>query len=348
MRPPAGGGRELRAGQLTPAIFGLSGLALTAGERSFFRDADPAGFILFARNCGDREQLRALTDDLRALTGRAHLPILIDQEGGRVARLKPPHWPLLPAAGRFAELYRIAPATAIEAARYNAQAIAALLREAGINVDCMPVLDVRRPGASEIVGDRALGAEPMQVAALGRAVLEGLREGGVAGVVKHMPGHGRAAVDSHVELPVVDASEEELEADLEPFATLHAAPIAMTAHVVYRAWDRERCASLSPVVISDIIRGRIGFEGLLLSDDIGMHALSGGFGERACGVIEAGCDVALHCSGDMEEMVAIAEALSPIAPEAQDRLDRAMTGLSADGPPYEEAAARRDALLAYA
>jgi beta-N-acetylhexosaminidase len=265
-----------------------------------------------------------------------------------VARLKPPHWPLFAAAGRFADLYRIAPATAIEAARYNAQAIAALLREAGINVDCMPVLDLRRPGASEIVGDRALGAEPMQVAALGRAVLEGLAEGGVAGVVKHMPGHGRAAVDSHVELPVVDASEGELEADLEPFATLRRAPIGMTAHVVYQAWDRERCASLSPVVIGGIIRGRIGFDGLLLSDDIGMHALSGGFGERARGVIDAGCDIALHCSGDMDEMIAVANALDPISPAARERLDLAMGGLEASGPAYAEAAARRDALLAYA
>jgi beta-N-acetylhexosaminidase len=327
---------------------GLSGPALTAGERSFFRDADPAGYILFARNCGDPEQLRALTDDLRALAGRDDLPILIDQEGGRVARLKAPHWPLFPAAGRFADLYRIAPATAIEAARYNAQAIAALLREAGINVDCMPVLDIRRPGASEIVGDRALGAEPMQVAALGWAVLEGLGEGGVAGVVKHMPGHGRASVDSHIELPVVDASEEELETDLEPFATLRRAPIGMTAHVVYQAWDRERCASLSPVVIGNIIRDRIGFDGLLLSDDIGMHALSGGFGERARRVIGAGCDLALHCSGDMDEMIAVANALDSISPAARHRLDRALAGLSAEGPAYAEAAARRDTLLAYA
>src|SRR5438309_5971639 len=201
-------------------IYGLSGPALTDAERAFFRDADPAGYILFARNCVDRDQMRRLTDDLRALDGRDDLPILIDQEGGRVARMKPPEWPAFPAAEAFARLYEKAPMSAIEAARANAQAIALLLREVGVNVDCLPLLDVRQPGATDIIGDRALGAEPMQVAALGRATLDGLRVGGAVGVVKHMPGHGRALVDSHKDLPFVTASDAELETDIEPFRTL--------------------------------------------------------------------------------------------------------------------------------
>ena len=331
------------------AIYGLAGLALTADERAFFREADPAGYILFKRNCADRAQLRALTDDLRALHGRDDLPVLIDQEGGRVARLKPPEWPEFPAAWRFAELYDKAPMSAIEAARANAGAIAALLREVGVNVDCLPVLDVRRPGATDIVGDRALGAEPMQVAALGRAALDGLAAGGVVGVVKHMPGHGRALVDSHKELPVVRASQAELEIDLEPFRTLRAAPMGMTCHCVFTAWDAERPASLSPTVIGEVIRGRIGFAGFLMSDDIGMSALAGGFGERARGVVAAGCDAALHCSGDMAEMVAVAGAVGEMNEAGRERLARAMAGLAAsEGGSYEELAEKRDRLLAYA
>jgi beta-N-acetylhexosaminidase len=335
---------------MQPAIFGLSGERLTAEERHFFRDAEPAGYILFRRNCSDREPLRALTDELRALHGRDDLPILIDQEGGRVARLKPPVWPAFPPGQRFADLYQVAPISAIEAAQVNAQAIALVLKQVGINVDCMPVLDVRQPGAHDIVGDRALGSEPMQVAALGRAVIEGLRAGGVVGVVKHMPGHGRSMSDSHEELPVVSASEEELAIDLEPFRSLRGAPMGMAAHIVYSAWDAKRCASLSPTVIQDIIRTRIGFDGLLMSDDIGMQALSGGFGERARGVLDAGCDVALHCSGALEEMVAVAEALGEMTPLARERLDRAMAGVAntGQGAHYEELAAKRDALLAYA
>jgi beta-N-acetylhexosaminidase len=339
---------------MQPAIYGLAGERLSADERAFFRDADPAGYIVFKRNCSDRDQLRALTDALRSIHGREHLPILIDQEGGRVARMQPPAWPAFPRAEAFAALYRTAPMSAIEAARANAQAMAVLLRDAGINVDCLPLLDVRQPGASDIIGDRALGSEPMQVAALGRATLDGLREGGVVGVVKHMPGHGRAIVDSHVELPVVDAGEEALEIDLEPFITLRNAPMGMIAHVVYTAWDDRRPASLSPIVIEAIIRGRIGFDGLLLSDDLGMSALSGGSGERAHGVIEAGCDIALHCSGVMEEMVDVASAVGEMGGRARERLDRAMATVVEAGPesgvlaPYEELAAKRDALLAYA
>jgi beta-N-acetylhexosaminidase len=335
---------------MQPAIYGLSGERLTADERAFFKDAGPAGYILFRRNCADKAQLRALTDDLRSLHGGDRLPILIDQEGGRVARLQPPVWPRFPAAERFAELYRVAPISAIEAARANAEATALMLGECGVTVDCWPLLDVRHPGAHDIIGDRALGSEPMQVAALGRAVLEGLAAGGIVGVVKHIPGHGRAACDSHFELPVVTANAEELEADLEPFRTLRSAPMAMAAHVVYAEWDPERCASLSPIVIEEVVRNKIGFEGLLMSDDIGMQALSGSFADRARGVLEAGCDAALHCSGVLAEMVEIASALGELTAAAAERLEQAMSSVAAptERPGYEELALWRDALLAYA
>ena len=335
---------------MQPAIYGLEGERLSDDERSFFRDADPAGYILFRRNCVDREQMLALTDSLRALHGRDDVPILIDQEGGRVARMRPPVWPAFPTGQAFADLYAKAPMSAIEAARANAQAIAVMLREVGVNVDALPLLDVRREGAHDIIGDRALGTEPMQVAALGRAVLDGLRAGGVVGIVKHMPGHGRSMSDSHVELPIVDADTDALETDIAPFHALRTAPMGMTAHVVFTAWDKERPASLSPVVIEQIIRGRIGFDGLLMSDDLGMHALSGDFGARAAGALAAGCDLALHCSGDMAEMVAIASAIGEIGDRSRVRLERAMSTIRDGGADtsYEELAAKRDALLAYA
>ncbi|HEX8380173.1 MAG TPA: beta-N-acetylhexosaminidase [Allosphingosinicella sp.] len=331
------------------AIYGPAGLELTPDERAFFRDCDPAGYILFRRNITSREQMRALIGELRGLSGRDDLPVLIDQEGGRVARMRPPEWPAFPAAEAFARLYEKAPMSAIEAARANAAAIAALLAEVGVNVDCLPVLDVRQPGATDIVGDRALGGEPMQVAALGRAVLDGLASGGVAGVVKHMPGHGRALVDSHKEMPVVGASEEALEIDLEPFRTLSDSPMGMTCHCVFTAWDPERPASQSPTVIGEIIRGRIGFDGFLMSDDIGMHALAGGFAERARRVIEAGTDAVLHCSGKMEEMVSVATAVGELSEEGRGRLERALAAVSAaDRISYAEQAEKRDRLLALA
>ena len=330
------------------AIYGLEGFELTENERAFFRDAEPAGFILFRRNCDCLEQLLRLTDSLRDLTGRPDLPVLIDQEGGRVARMRPPAWPAFPAAERFAQLYALAPSSAIEAARSNARAIALTLRSCGINVNALPLLDVRQEGASDIIGDRALGSEPMQVAALGRVVLDGMASAGVVGIVKHMPGHGRALVDSHKELPVVTADAETLETDLEPFERLRSAPMGMTAHVVYTAWDPERPASLSPTVIGDVIRGRIGFDGFLMSDDLGMEALTGDFGSRAAGVVAAGCDAALHCSGEMEEMVAVAGAAPAMTQEGETRLARAMaiTMVDGDGPDFAEAVAKRDALLA--
>jgi beta-N-acetylhexosaminidase len=332
------------------AIYGLKGLQATSSERDFLRDSEPAGIILFKRNCESREQLRRLTDSLRELTGRGDLPVLIDQEGGRVARMKPPEWPAFPAADRFAHLYRAAPSSAMEAARANARAIALLLREVGINVNALPLLDVRQPGASDIIGDRALGNEPMQVAALGRAVLEGMASAGVVGIIKHIPGHGRALVDSHKELPVVTSSADELRSDLEPFERLSGAPMGMTAHVVYTAWDPERPASMSPTIIRDVIRELIGFTGWLMSDDIGMDALTGDFGSRAAGAVTAGCDAALHCSGEMDEMIAVARSVPEMNADSEARLARAMASamLAPEGPDLAQSLATRDALLALA
>jgi beta-N-acetylhexosaminidase len=334
---------------MLPIIYAFSGPELTADERALFKASDPAGYILFKRNCETPEQIRALTDSLRELSGRADVPILIDQEGGRVARLEPPHWPLFPTGEAFGRLYETAPLSALEAARANALALALLLRDLGINVDCLPLLDVRSPGGHDVIGDRAYGADPVRVAALGDMTLRGLREGGVVGIVKHIPGHGRAAADSHLELPVVTVSREELEVDLAPFRKLANAPMAMTAHVTYTALDPERCASLSPVVIGEVIRGDIGFDGLLMCDDLSMKALGGSFAERAIGVMAAGCDVALHCSGDFAEMAEIAEAAPPMTDAAAERLARAMTWAAGRSQAdLGELAAKRDSLLALA
>ena len=327
-----------------PAIFGLSGPALSPDERAFFRTANPAGFILFGRNCESPAQLHALTDALRDAAGGDDLLICIDQEGGRVARLRGPAWPDFPAAGVLAALYEKAPMTAIEAARANAAAMGAVLREAGVTADLAPVLDLVHDGAHGVISDRAFGACPMQVAALGRAVLEGLASAGVLGCIKHMPGHGRAPADSHHELPVVDASKEELAQDFAPFRRLASAPIGMVAHVLYMALDPDRPATLSPGIIEETIRRDIGFTGLLLSDDIAMGALTGTAPERAVAVVAAGCDLALHCSGELAEMEAVAEALAEMSAEASGRLQAIRFP---DSPPidYQTAADRRDALL---
>lgn len=332
---------------MKPVIFGLSGATLTPDERAFFADSQPAGYILFRRNIIDRAQLRALTDDLRALHGRDDLLIMIDQEGGRVARMQPPVWPAFPAGAVFDRLYDVAPSSAIAAARANARAIALTLAEVGITVDALPLLDVRQDGASDIMGDRTLGAEPMRVAALGRATLEGLADGGVVGIVKHMPGHGRALVDSHLELPVVRADADMLASDLQPFERLRDAPMGMTAHVVYAAWDAQRPASLSPTVIEDVIRTRIGFDGLLMSDDLDMKALQGSIPDLAAGVVAAGCDLALNCWGRMDDMLGIADQLPEISDAARARLDRAMGSVERGGDQPELAAllATRDSLL---
>jgi beta-N-acetylhexosaminidase len=346
---------------MQPLFLGLAGLALNDDERALFRAANPAGYILFKRNVDSPDQVRALTQSLRDLAGR-DVPILIDQEGGRVARLRPPHWPEFPTGERFGLLYDKAPITAIEACRLNALALAALLKDLGINVDCLPLLDVRDTQGHDIIGDRSFGAEPMVVSALGKAVLEGFRAGGICGVVKHIPGHGRARADSHLELPVVTASREELERDFEPFRRLADAPMAMTAHITYTALDAARCATLSPDVI-DFIRQDIGFGGLLMSDDLGMHALgnpqSGGhppgsnalqdFGARALASLDAGCDIALHCSGVLADSAAVLDAVPPLSDAAQRRIATARDAMQRQAalslPDPLALAARRDALM---
>jgi beta-N-acetylhexosaminidase len=332
---------------MTPAIFSLAGPTLTADERAFFREADPTGYILMGRNVADRTQVRALTDELRAIHGRERLLISIDQEGGRVARMKPPEWDAYPAGWTFAELWSLAPASAIEAARVNAQALGMDLAEVGLTVDYAPVLDVRQQGAHDVIGDRAYGSEPMQVAALGRAVLDGLARAGIAGCIKHMPGHGRAMADSHKELPRVEPSEAELETDIEPFRTLAHAPIGMTSHILYPAWDAENPATQSRFVIEEIIRGRIGFAGLLLSDDLDMEALSGTVPERAERAIAAGCDVALNCWGRMDDMAGIAERLPAMSEVAKGRLEAALRSAQVIQPAVDRAEllAKRDSRL---
>ena len=331
---------------MTPAIFGISGLSLTTDERAFFAEADPVGYILFGRNVESRKQMRALTDDLRAIHGREDLFICIDQEGGRVARMKPPVWTRFPAGEAFDRLYRVAPASAIEAARVNAHALAIELAEVGITVDCHPPLDVRQPGAHDVIGDRALGSESMQVAALGRAILDGLARGGVLGCIKHMPGHGRTTCDTHKDLPTVHASEDELEIDLAPFRALKDTPVGMTGHLLFPAWDRDNPATLSSTVIAEIIRGRIGFDGLLLTDDIDMEALSGTIPERAERAIAAGCDVVLNCWAKMDDMIGIVERCGVMPSESAARLDRALASRK-PGVAADKAAllAKRDALL---
>jgi beta-N-acetylhexosaminidase len=333
---------------MKPVIFGLSGLTLTDDEKRLFRDVEPAGYILFKRNIEDRAQLLALTDSLRVLHGRDDVLISIDQEGGRVARMRPPEWLEFPAGGVFDALYDISAMTAIEAARVNAEAIALVLAQVGINVDCLPLLDVRVPQTHAAIGDRALGSDPLRVAALGRAMLDGLARGGVVGVVKHMPGQGRAVVDTHHDLPHVDEDADALEQDLAPFRALNTAPIGMTGHVVYDAWDKDRCATMSPIIIEDVIRGKIGFDGLLLSDDLDMNALSGDVPTRALRCVEAGCDIALNCWGRFDEMVAIAGMLPDIGTASRVRLDRAMAMAAPkfDAGRLAEMLDKRDQLLA--
>lgn len=335
---------------MTPAVFGMSGLSLSAEEKAFFRDCDPAGYIIFGRNIESKQQLRALTDEMRAIHGRDDLAILIDQEGGRVQRMTEPIWPKFPAGEIFDKLYEIAPATAIEAARLNAQALAVSLNEVGITVDCLPLLDVRQPDANNVIGDRALGSEPMRVAALGRAILDGLQKGGVVGVVKHMPGHGRTSVDTHKALPTVTASDEELEIDLQPFKTLKDAPMGMTGHLLFTEWDADTPSTLSEAIIEGIIRDRIGFDGLLYTDDLDMEALSGTVPERAERAQKAGCDIALNCWAKMDDMTGIVEKLEPMSAKTGQRLNDAMATISglADGPEFAELVTKRDELMAAA
>ncbi len=338
---------------MKPVIFGLSGLKLTDDETRFFRDCNPAGYIVFKRNIESRAQVRELTDSLRAIHNREDLPILIDQEGGRVSRMQPPVWPAFPAAGAFNALYNVSPISAIEAARVNAHAIALILGEVGITVNCMPVMDVLTVDTHPAIGDRSFGTDPVRVAALGQAVLDGLRQGGVVGILKHMPGQGRAIVDSHHDLPVIDDNDQELETDISPFRMLQNAPIAMTGHTIFSAWDNDHCATMSSIIIGDIIRRRIGFDGLLLSDDLEMKALSGSVADRAYQCISAGCDIALYCSARLDEMREIADKLPDISDTAYVRLRRAMSPITRDRGNIDVSriaalTAKRDELLAFA
>jgi beta-N-acetylhexosaminidase len=322
-------------------IFGCAGLTLTAEEAAFFRDVRPWGFILFKRNIDSPGQVRALTAALRETVGRSDAPILIDQEGGRVQRMGPPHWPKYPPGGTYGALKANDPLLRREIARMGARLIAHDLAEVGINVDCMPVLDVPAPDAHDIIGDRAYGDSVETVATLGRAVAEGLIAGGVLPVIKHMPGHGRALADSHKDLPMVDASLADLEArDFEPFRILSDMPMAMSAHVVFTAIDPDAPATQSKTVIRRIMRGSIGFDGLLMTDDLSMQALKGGFRRRAEASLAAGCDVVLHCNGDMSEMRAVAEGAGPLAGKARRRADAALGRLAARPEPVDIAAAR--------
>lgn len=328
------------------AIFGCAGTRLDDAERRLFETADPLGLILFARNIASPAQVAALTREFREIVGRADAPVFIDQEGGRVARLRPPHWRLPPPAGRFGALAARNPAAAEEAAALNGRMIAAELAPLGIDADCMPVLDLPAPGAHGIIGDRAYGDDPDTVSALGRAACDGLLEGGVLPVIKHIPGHGRARADSHLALPRVSAPLTALEArDFAPFRALRRMPAAMTAHIVYEAIDPERPATISPRVVREAIRGEIGFDGLLITDDLGMAALSGPFVGRAEAALAAGCDAVLHCSGDIDEMRAVAGAAPPLSDAARARLARARAARRAPAP-FAAAAARLDALLA--
>ncbi len=301
-------------------ILGCSGPVLTPGERAFFADARPWGFILFARNIESADQTRALIADLRAASGDENALVFVDQEGGRVQRLRPPLAYTRRPAELFGALYADDPQTAIEAVRLNHRLIAHELAALGFDADCAPCIDLRHAETHAVIGDRAFSADPAVVAALGRAALDGLLDGGVAPVIKHIPGHGRAQADSHLELPVVDTPLAVLEAtDFAPFRALADAPMAMTAHVVFTAIDPLACATLSHRVIQTTIRGLMGFDGLLMSDDLSMEALGGAYGDRARRSLDAGCDMLLHCNGDAEQMAAVVQAAPILAGRAAER-----------------------------
>lgn len=317
-------------------VFGCSGLKLTPEERSFFTEIQPLGFILFQRNCDTPDQVRALVDDLRSCVHHANAPVLIDQEGGRVARLRPPHWPEFPPAKAYADLYQNNPEEGLEASQLGGRLIAHELDALGITIDCAPVLDVPQAGADPIIGDRAFGEDVKTISVLAKAFMDGLMHGGVAPVIKHIPGHGRALVDSHKDLPLVDVPREVLEdIDFAPFRALHMAAWAMTAHVVYSVLDADQPATLSPCIIEDVIRKQIGFQGVLVSDDLSMQALSGDFAGRAHAALEAGCDVALHCNGDMDEMASVAQGTSVMARTAWARYKLGELHRSGAQQPFE-------------
>jgi beta-N-acetylhexosaminidase len=328
-------------------ITGVSGLELSAAEREFIRTERPWGFILFKRNIDTPIQVITLIQELRDAVGQAEAPVLIDQEGGRVQRLGPPHWPVYPPGAVFAALYDLDRARGLSAARLSARLIAADLIELGVTIDCLPLADVPVPGADAVIGNRAYGTEPGKVAAIARAVTEGLEQGGILPVLKHIPGHGRATADTHFKLPVVEALKAELEqTDFAPFHSLADLPMAMTAHVVFSALDPAHPATTSATIIEQVIRGVIGFQGLLMSDDVSMNALAGSIAERTQAIFAAGCDMVLHCNGKLDEMREVATETPELSGRA---LQRARGALAARKPPQAldrlAARAELDALI---
>lgn len=320
-------------------IAGVAGLELSDAERAFYRETRPLGLILFGRNLDNEEQIKCLISDVRVAVGEEQFYVLIDQEGGRVQRLRPPLFPLLPAARRFGELYERDPGKGAAAALAIGQFMGARLNRLGINVNCTPVLDAAQPGAHEIISDRSFGLDPLLIAALGRQVAEGHMNAGVLPVIKHIPGHGRANADSHFDLPVIDAPRAELQAqDFEPFRLLNDMPLAMTAHVIMEAVDPQLPVSTSKLAIDEVIRGAIGFDGFLMCDDVSMQALDGPIGERVEAVMAAGCDCALHCNGEADEMAAVAAASAELTPEAARRFAASFEVISNPAPTDEQAA----------
>ncbi len=331
-------------------ITGVTGPALTPDERAFLRAESPWGFILFKRNIQDKSQVSDLVTEMRGIVGRDAAPVLIDQEGGRVQRLQPPVWPSYPPGATFGRIFERDEAKGLRAARLSARLIAADLTEIGVNVDCLPIVDVPVSGSDNVIGDRAYGTNAPTVAAIGRAMADGLRDGGVLPILKHIPGHGRALVDSHHLLPVVDTPSGELEAvDFAPFRALADLPMAMTAHVIFSAHDPARPATTSATIVGEVIRGLIGFDGLLMGDDVSMNALDGSIAQRSRDTIAAGCDVVLACNGKLDEMCAVADNVPELRGEALRRADAALA-TRRQPQPLDIAAARAelDALVALA
>jgi beta-N-acetylhexosaminidase len=328
-------------------ITGVAGSELSAAEREFIRTERPWGFILFKRNIDTPAQVTHLVRELRDAVGNPEAPVLIDQEGGRVQRLGPPNWPVYPAGAVFSALYDIDPKLGLEAGRLSARLIADDLIRLGITVDCLPLADVPVDGADAVIGNRAYGTEPAKVAAIARAVTEGLQQGGVLPVLKHIPGHGRATADTHFKLPEVVTVEKELErTDFAAFQPLADLPMAMTAHVVFSALDPAHPATTSATIIRQVIRGVIGFQGLLMSDDVSMNALAGSIAERTRAIIAAGCDMVLHCNGKLEEMRDVARETPELSGKALERAKQAMASRQPPQPFDRQAAlARLDVLI---
>jgi beta-N-acetylhexosaminidase len=332
----------MRAMPTRAFITGVSGPGLTADERDFIRAERPWGFILFKRNIDNPEQVAGLVKELRRMSEAPDAPILIDQEGGRVQRFGPPHWPVYPAGAVFGALYDIDPELGLKAARLSARLIAADLIDCGVSVDCLPLADVPVAGADAVIGARAYGTEPGKVATIARAVTDGLEQGGILPVLKHIPGHGRATADTHFRLPVVDTPGEELErTDFAAFRPLKDLPMAMTAHVVFSALDSAQPATTSATIINQVIRGHIGFQGLLMSDDVSMNALAGSIGERSKAIISAGCDMILHCNGNLDEMREVAREAPELTGEALRRAGAALASRKTPKP-FDRAAARAE------